>query len=44
MSAETFHATYPLLPRWREVKADVDPQGLLQSDLARRLRLVEADK
>jgi len=44
MSAETFHATYPLLPRWREVKAQVDPQGLLQSDLARRLRLVEADK
>lgn len=44
MSAETFNATYPLLPRWREVKAQVDPNGLLQSDLARRLRLVEVSK
>jgi decaprenylphospho-beta-D-ribofuranose 2-oxidase len=44
MSAETFHATYPLLPRWREVKARVDPKGLLQSDLARRLQIVEGGK
>jgi len=44
MSAETFHATYALLPRWREVKAQVDPQGLLQSDLARRLQIVESGK
>ncbi|MGC8785150.1 MAG: FAD-binding protein [Armatimonadota bacterium] len=41
MSGETFHATYPQLPRWQEVKAQVDPKGLLQSDLARRLRLME---
>ncbi|GIV20324.1 MAG: oxidoreductase [Armatimonadota bacterium] len=44
MSAETFHATYPQLPRWQAVKAQVDPQGVLQSDLARRLRLMEVAK
>lgn len=41
MSAETFRLTYPQLPRWQAVKAQVDPKGLLQSDLARRLRLLE---
>ena len=44
MSAETFHATYPQLARWQAVKAQVDPKGLLQSDLARRLRLMEVAK
>lgn len=44
MSAETFHATYPQLPRWQAVKAQVDPKGLLQSDLARRLRMMEVLK
>jgi len=44
MSPETFHATYPQLPRWQAVKARVDPKGLLQSDLARRLRLTETMK
>lgn len=41
MSADTFHATYPQLARWQEVKARVDPKGLLQSDLARRLKMME---
>lgn len=41
MSAQTFHLTYPQLPRWQAVKAQVDPKGRLQSDLARRLRLLE---
>jgi decaprenylphospho-beta-D-ribofuranose 2-oxidase len=44
MSPETFHASYPQLPRWQAVKARVDPKGLLQSDLARRLRLTETMK
>lgn len=44
MSAETFHATYPQLPRWQEVKAQVDPHGVMRSDLARRLRLMEGSK
>jgi decaprenylphospho-beta-D-ribofuranose 2-oxidase len=30
---------YPRLDEWREVRARVDPDGVLQSDLARRLRL-----
>jgi decaprenylphospho-beta-D-ribofuranose 2-oxidase len=30
----------PALPRFRELKQEVDPEGLLTSDLARRLRLV----
>jgi len=32
-------AMYPRLDEWREVQARVDPAGVLQSDLARRLRL-----
>jgi decaprenylphospho-beta-D-ribofuranose 2-oxidase len=31
---------YPQLDRFREVRARVDPNGLLQSDLGRRLRLL----
>jgi decaprenylphospho-beta-D-ribofuranose 2-oxidase len=31
---------YPKLERWRAVQAELDPRGLLSSDLARRLRLV----
>ncbi|MGQ9880991.1 MAG: FAD-binding protein [Armatimonadota bacterium] len=44
MSAETFHQTYPQLPRWQAIKAQVDPKGVLQSDLARRLRMLEVAK
>lgn len=38
--AETVHAMYPDLPAWRKVRERVDPDGVLVSDLARRLRLV----
>jgi decaprenylphospho-beta-D-ribofuranose 2-oxidase len=30
---------YPRLDEWRKVRADLDPHGVFQSDLARRLRL-----
>jgi len=39
MSAETMAATYPNLPRFREICERVDPEGLLGSDMARRLEL-----
>ena len=32
---------YPRLEEWREVRLRVDPDGVLQSDLARRLGLLE---
>ncbi|CAL9434884.1 Decaprenylphosphoryl-beta-D-ribose oxidase [Nocardiopsis dassonvillei] len=38
--AETVHAMYPGLPAWRKVRERVDPDGVLVSDLARRLRLL----
>ncbi|WP_116243848.1 FAD-binding oxidoreductase [Nocardiopsis sp. FIRDI 009] len=38
--AETVHAMYPDLPAWRRVRERVDPDGVLVSDLAHRLRLV----
>ncbi|MFL1428998.1 MULTISPECIES: FAD-binding oxidoreductase [unclassified Nocardiopsis] len=38
--AETIHAMYPDLPAWRKVRERVDPDGVLVSDLARRLRLL----
>ena len=31
---------YPQLPRWREIRATLDPQGAMVSDLARRLGLL----
>ena len=31
---------YPRLDEWRAVRARVDPDGILQSDLARRLGLL----
>jgi decaprenylphospho-beta-D-ribofuranose 2-oxidase len=30
---------YPRLPEWREVRAKLDPEGIVKSDLARRLGL-----
>jgi decaprenylphospho-beta-D-ribofuranose 2-oxidase len=30
---------YPRLPQWREVRAKLDPDGNITSDLARRLGL-----
>jgi decaprenylphospho-beta-D-ribofuranose 2-oxidase len=39
MGPETMAAMYPALPRFREVCARVDPEGLFSSDMARRLAL-----
>jgi decaprenylphospho-beta-D-ribofuranose 2-oxidase len=33
-------AMYPRLDEWRKVRASLDPDQLLQSDLARRLSLL----
>ena len=38
--AEVVHQMYPRLDEWREVRAGLDPEGRMQSDLARRLRLL----
>jgi decaprenylphospho-beta-D-ribofuranose 2-oxidase len=32
---------YPRLAEWRETRRRVDPEGVLQSDLTRRLGLLE---
>jgi FAD/FMN-containing dehydrogenase len=39
MRAETFHAMYPRLREWQEIKSRVDPENRFDSDLARRLRI-----
>lgn len=39
MSGETLRAMYPRLPRWQEIRHAADPDGVFQSDLARRLSL-----
>lgn len=39
MRPEVFAAMYPRLDEWREVRHRLDPDRVLQSDLARRLRL-----
>jgi decaprenylphospho-beta-D-ribofuranose 2-oxidase len=31
---------YPELDRWREIRARLDPDGVMRSDLARRLQLI----
>jgi decaprenylphospho-beta-D-ribofuranose 2-oxidase len=36
---EILHAMYPRIGEWDEVRRSVDPQGVLVSDLSRRLRL-----
>jgi decaprenylphospho-beta-D-ribofuranose 2-oxidase len=38
---ELLPAMYPRLDEWRSVRRRVDPDGVLQSDLARRLRLLD---
>ena len=40
MRAELLPAMYPRLDEWREVREQVDPDHVMQSDLARRLRLL----
>lgn len=40
VDADVLAAMYPTLPRWRDVRAKLDPDGVMRSDLARRLRLV----
>lgn len=37
---ELLEAMYPELPRWREIRARLDPAGTMRSDLARRLGLL----
>ncbi|WP_040726932.1 D-arabinono-1,4-lactone oxidase, partial [Nocardiopsis chromatogenes] len=37
--AETVHAMYPRMDEWRTVRKRVDPDGVLVSDLSRRLEL-----
>ncbi len=39
MSAQSMAAMYPGLPRFREICEQVDPEGHLSSDMARRLEL-----
>ncbi len=39
-SAETFHAMYPRIGEWIEVRRSVDPAGIFASDMARRLELL----
>jgi decaprenylphospho-beta-D-ribofuranose 2-oxidase len=42
LRADLLAAMYPELPAWRDVRAELDPHGVLRSDLARRLGLVAA--
>lgn len=39
---DLLEAMYPQLPAWREVQARLDPDGVLRSDLSRRLPLLPA--
>ena len=39
VSAATLEQMYPRLPEFRKLRADLDPAGLLSSDLSRRLNL-----
>jgi decaprenylphospho-beta-D-ribofuranose 2-oxidase len=39
MQAQLLPAMYPRLDEWRRVRAQLDPDGRLRSDLARRLGL-----
>jgi decaprenylphospho-beta-D-ribofuranose 2-oxidase len=42
LDAATFRAMYPAIDSWLAIKAKYDPEGLLTSDLARRVGLVPA--
>lgn len=39
LDPQLVHAMYPRIDDWRQVRADVDPDGRFMSDLARRLAL-----
>ncbi|HVF75111.1 MAG TPA: FAD-binding oxidoreductase [Acidimicrobiales bacterium] len=39
LAPELMPVMYPRLERWRQIRAEVDPAGILMSDLARRLGL-----
>jgi decaprenylphospho-beta-D-ribofuranose 2-oxidase len=41
MAPEMLGEMYPQLPRWREIRARLDPRGTLRSDMSRRLELSE---
>jgi decaprenylphospho-beta-D-ribofuranose 2-oxidase len=41
LRAERLSAMYPRLDEWRETQAQLDPRGLMQGDLARRLQLTQ---
>lgn len=41
LDPDSFRAMYPLFPRWQQIKRQLDPEGRLQSDLSRRLRMLE---
>ena len=41
---ELLRAMYPHLDRWMAVRRRVDPDGVLQSDLARRLGLAQVGR
>ena len=38
-SAENFHAMYPEMAEWLRIRNDIDPTGVFESDLSRRLEL-----
>ena len=40
VSAETFHAMYPRIGEWIDLRRSVDPDGVFTSDLGRRLELI----
>jgi decaprenylphospho-beta-D-ribofuranose 2-oxidase len=42
MKREMFEAMYPNLPRWRAIKAELDPNNRFSSTLARRLGMAPA--
>ncbi|MHB2001268.1 MAG: FAD-binding protein [Solirubrobacteraceae bacterium] len=44
LRGELLERMYPLLPRFREVCASVDPDGAIRSDMSMRLRLTERSR
>jgi decaprenylphospho-beta-D-ribofuranose 2-oxidase len=40
LAPELLPAMYPELAAWKDMRAALDPQGVMRSDLARRLELV----